>query len=297
MKYQIMLKIGSIALRVTTSHRELIEAMHVQDCTGLVSDPPDLQLDIQLGRVAPRFNQSDLLVWDSVVEDNIFHWWKGSLVGKVNGGSKKVSIVMDERFLDDDLTIPRTIALRTLLIRTYYQALRQQKPWQEVLVHGSSILHNGFCYAFVGKSGSGKTTLCQLADKGRVINDEIIGLARVDREGYRVFWTPLLGSMDGPEYSEYPLRALLILNGHAPGTFIHKLDKITATKALWSLVLYPGDLLSHNRFQVVSERLDMCAELVNVTRCYSMDFSMDKSLWDTIDQIAHGEGISLWKKT
>ena len=63
---------------------------------------------------------------------------------------------------------------------------------------------------------------------------------------------------------------------------IYKMKRLDAALALRPLLLYPGDLFSSDRFKVVSDRLDMCADLVKHINCYMMHFRKDNSFWNEI---------------
>lgn len=282
-RFELLLNIGSVSLLIRSSQKELLSDVPFQNCA---KESPittvNFQINIDFERVVPEISEEDIMSWDMKVHKNTFQWWKGCIQGSVNTANNKAEVVIDEKILSNDLKVFKIIVLRALILRAYYQALKNVKDRREILGHGAAITRNGYCFTFLGRSGSGKSTLCQQTNNGKIINDEIAGLIKTEENLYSAFWTPLEGSYSVPEdYSLHPLYGIFFLNKDVE-TKIYKMRSLDAALALRPLLLYPGDLLSHDRFKVVSDRFDMCTDLVKYVNCYKMLFRRDNSFWNVI---------------
>ena len=278
---ELNLNIGSVSLLIRSSQNELLSDIPFQNCakeSSLLA--VHFRINIDVGQLVSNVSPEDLMLWDMRVHENTFRWWNGCVQGSVNRANNRADVVIDEKILSKDLRLYKIMVLRALIFRAYYQALNRLKDRCELLGHGAAIIKNGYCFVFLGESGSGKTTLCQTTDHGKILNDEIVGLIKTEENFCSVFWTPFAGSFAVPEnYSLYPLSGIFFLVQDTKNS-IHKIRPLDAALALLRLFLYPGDLLSCDRFKVVSDRLDMCAELVKYVNCYEMHFRKDGGFWD-----------------
>jgi hypothetical protein len=86
---------------------------------------------------------------------------------------------------------------------------------QGLILHGSSIVRDGWAYVFLGPSGAGKTTIATEAEADAVLSDELSIVAKRGAE-WLAWPSPFWGwERWGQRYEAAPIAALFMLDGWA----------------------------------------------------------------------------------
>ncbi len=147
-----------------------------------------------------------------------------------------------------------------------------------VLLHAGGLIRRGLAWVFAGPSGSGKSTVCRLsAGWAQELSDDHI-LVLPGTKGYTCYSVPLWsGDVACRQPGEpFALGALLLLQKADR----HRLKPLSRAEATARLLCLPVGL---EDAQPAAKLLDTCADLVVHVPCYELEFGLDGSFWELLD--------------
>jgi len=175
------------------------------------------------------------------------------------------------RFNDETEALTRR--LLTAFLRSSFQFFLSKR--KGLLIHSCAVIKNDSAYIFAGPSGSGKSTIGRLSNGLTVLSDEFVCI-RANNDSYCAYGTPWDGN-DKDTYAE--IKRIFFL----------KQDKITEFKTL-TPAFASGEILSniyHNTLNkgVLADVLNTIIELTSKIPCYRMHFSLERPLWEQINNL------------
>jgi len=164
-----------------------------------------------------------------------------------------------------------------------------------ISLHASTIVHNGFCFLFLGKSGAGKSTVTMLSkEKSKILNDEKIFLT--PHQGrYILSRIPVLNEnrdvaeenlmireQTGSDLGLYSLSGIFILNQDSKD-FLLPVPSLTTAHALMNSFIELPRLFTPSR----DEMLYVFGVLSRVAReisAFELHFRKSPDFWKLIDE-------------
>jgi hypothetical protein len=147
-----------------------------------------------------------------------------------------------------------------------------------VLVHGSSVVDNGYAFLFYGVSESGKTTTTILSAPRTVLSDELTLVRKIGGE-YRAFGTPFWGELQkNGENVNAPLRRVMWLRKD-PEVYLKDQTPRDALRRLLPCILFFAQ-----EPELVNRVVDRVADLVQSVPVAEMHFRKDDSFWSLLSE-------------
>lgn len=145
------------------------------------------------------------------------------------------------------------------------------------VAHAAAVEWGDGAMIFYGPSGAGKSTLCRLAQKRRVLSDDLVALRRV-KGAWHCWGLPVFNRLQRRPhlYAESRgIRGVFRLQ-QAPRAALEPLSRAQATATLLAVPAWsPAEC-------GIPGLMTEVGDLLNAVPCYTLHFPKDPSFWDVI---------------
>ena len=141
-----------------------------------------------------------------------------------------------------------------------------------LMLHAAGVVRDNRAYIFFGPSGSGKSTVARLSNNYSILNDELVGVRRVNGS-FNACGTP---DLEMGISGFFKIRGLFKLIKDSE-VYLKRFSYHQAIAEIFTVPQFYNDFLS------VEKILDCCLDLAKVVPCYELHFLPDDSFWRCID--------------
>ncbi|WEK54945.1 MAG: hypothetical protein P0Y55_02345 [Candidatus Cohnella colombiensis] len=184
-------------------------------------------------------------------------------------------LVIQPDFRETSIRFYDFMGLRSVLVN-WYSALITYLDWG-VVIHSSSLVHNGEGYLFAGLSGAGKSTVARLSLPRPLLSDEA-SIVKLDGEGQlRVYDSPLRSDLlQSDAVRSVPLKGIYLLQ-QAPQINAYSLDATSALMSIFDKVWYfPYETTQSMKL------VRLCKRLIERVPIYRLEFQNNDAFWEAI---------------